>query len=125
MDNFDREQNAQNSEYTSDTNQEIVNAVPEEPQDTPAEAASEAESQPYVGNGAGRKESPFADSPYVMNHHQQTEDVPPQAPPVSKKTSKSGNKVGKRVLAAVLALSVVAGGCGITAAMDPYHNTFW
>lgn len=122
MDSLDREQNAQNPEYTPDTNEEIIDAVSEEAEETPAEAAAEPEAQPYVGNGAGRKESPFADSPYVMNHHQQqTEDVPPQAPPVSKKTSKSGNKVGKRVLAAVLALSVVAGGCGITAAMVNNH----
>ena len=35
-------------------------------------------SQPYSGAGVGRKESPFADSPYVMNHR--TEPVAPQRP---------------------------------------------
>lgn len=84
--------------------------------------------QTYRGAGVGRKESPFADSPYVMNQaepepyrHQDTyiPPVPPQEPPRKVKKQKSGNgrKVWKGVLCAVLAVALVAGSCGITAAI--------
>ena len=87
-------------------------------------------SEPYSGAGVGRKESPFADSPYVMNHQpkyntgrrqEYVEDcggiphIPPQ-PPAKPKKSGSG-KGWKRVLCTVLALAVVAGACGITAVL--------
>jgi len=86
-------------------------------------------SQPYSGAGVGRKESPFADSPYVMNRRPNPSDyrcgstyvppIPPQQPPVKpRKEKKAGSgKVWKGVLAAVLVLAVIAGSCGITAAM--------
>ena len=83
--------------------------------------------QPYHGAGAGRKESPFANSPYVMNQPQPNPDpyrnqntyvppVPPQEPPRKpKKQKKSGGKAWKAVLCVVLALALVGGSCGITA----------
>ena len=85
--------------------------------------------EPYRGSGVGRKESPFADSPYVMNHApEQTQTwrdttyVPPVAPaqepakkPKAKK--KANRKIWRPILASALALSVVAGSCGITAAV--------
>ena len=89
------------------------------------------QSQPYSGMGVGRKESPFADSPYEMNHKPQSNTyrqpdpnayrcgstyvppVPPQMPQKPKK--KKSGKGWKAVLCAVLALAVVAGSCGITA----------
>ena len=83
--------------------------------------------QPYRNAGAGRRESPFADSPYVMNHqpgyqgqYRQSYDAqgynPAPAQPKPKKTKKQGGKkVWKGILAAVLALTVLASGCGITA----------
>ena len=88
-------------------------------------------SAPYSGAGVGRKESPFADSPYEMPHrprndtHQDTicggiPYTPPQ-PPVKHKRLRNG-KVWKRVLGVVLALAVVAGSCGITAALV---NEYW
>ena len=122
---------------------------PEEPvsqESAPASASREPEaapvfhepvSQPYSGAGVGRKESPFADSPYVVNHQPETRTyrqpdpnayrcgstyvppIPPYQPPVKpkkEKKAKSG-KVWKGILAAVLALAVVAGSCGITAAL--------
>jgi len=100
--------------------------------------------QPYHGTGAGRKESPFADSPYVMNQAQPNAEqyryqntyvppVPPQEPPRKpKKQRKPMGKIWKSVLSAVLALAVVAGSCGITAAvvnnnwenrMDRFQNS--
>ena len=104
---------------------------PENPVQQPAEPAApeytQPVSEPYSGSGVGRKESPFADSPYVMNHRQ-TEyrspnayvpPVPPE-PPVKPKKPNAG-KVWKRVLSVVLALAVVAGACGITAALVNEH----
>lgn len=107
--------------------------VSQEPESAPAaqepEAASvyrEPVSRPYSNAGVGRKESPFADSPYVMNHQQQSHrpqntyvpPVPPQQPPVKpKKPRKKIGKAWKTVLCAILALAVVAGSCGITAAL--------
>ena len=95
----------------------------------PAQSAynAEPEQSPYHGTGAGRKESPFADSPYVINHAPQNTEpyrpantyvppVPPQEPPVKpKKEKKVHSKFWKRVLCAVLAVVVVAGSCVITA----------
>jgi len=81
--------------------------------------------EPYSGAGVGRKESPFADSPYVMNHQPNPNQyrcgstyvppIPPQ-PPVKPKKQRSGEG-WKRVGSVVLALAVVAGSCGITAAL--------
>ena len=102
---------------------------PEEPvsqESAPASASREPEaapvfhepvSQPYSGAGVGRKESPFADSPYVVNHQPESRTyrqpdpnayrcgstyvppIPPQQPPVKpKKQKKAGNsKVWKKV----------------------------
>ena len=74
----------------------------------------------YHGAGAGRKESPYANSPYVMNqqsgswqeYRYQPQTQPPQKP---KKEKKARKPVWKGILAAVLALAVVAGGCLTTA----------
>ena len=57
--------------------------------------------QTYHGTGAGRKESPFANSPYEMNHRPQTQGsysyehtyvppVPPEKPKKVKKQRTSG-----------------------------------
>ncbi|MBP3673175.1 MAG: trypsin-like peptidase domain-containing protein [Oscillospiraceae bacterium] len=91
--------------------------------------------QPYSGAGVGRKESPFADSPYVMNHDNgaggyqyqpQSGYVPPVPPqePVRKppkKKKKGSGRVWKTILASVLTVVLVAGGCGITAWMVNDH----
>ena len=74
-----------------------------------------------------RSNSPFANSPYVMNREQPVEDpyryqdtyvppVPPREPPRKvKKEKKNGGKVWKAVLASVLTVALVACGCGVTA----------
>ena len=93
------------------------------------EQAQPVSQQPYHGTGAGRKESPFANAPYVMNHEQPKAEayqyqstyvppIPPQEPPRKiKKPRKPMGKVWKGILCAVLALAVVGGSCGITAAL--------
>ncbi|MBR1972869.1 MAG: trypsin-like peptidase domain-containing protein [Oscillospiraceae bacterium] len=92
-------------------------SIPPQPRYIPEEPA---DSQPtaYHGAGAGRKESPYADSPYVMNeaprpeYHYQPQTQPPVKP---KKAKKARKGIWKGILAAVLAIALVATGCGITA----------
>ena len=108
-------ENYENNEFRPEPEQ-----IPPQPQTPPA-------SEPYSGQGVGRKESPFADSPYVMNHQPEPNPyrntyvppVPPQYPPQNPKKVRKANsrKVWKTVLSAVLVLALVAGSCGITAAM--------
>lgn len=118
MENYENEEMRQEPLH-----QESVPAEPEQPAYQPDPCQ-----QPYHGTGAGRKESPFANSPYVMNQNQQSADpyryqstyvppVPPQEPPRKPKKQKTGNgrKVWKAVLCAVLAIVLVAGSCGMTA----------
>ena len=75
---------------------------------------------PYHGTGTGRKESPYADSPYVrqqpyQEYHYQPQTQPPQKPPKPKKEKKPGRGIGKKILAGILAVALVAGSCGVTA----------
>ena len=75
---------------------------------------------PYQGTGAGRKESPYANSPYEMHHAPRQEYYyqPQTEPPVKpKKVKKPRKPLGKKLLAAVLALVLVAGSCFATAAL--------
>ena len=75
----------------------------------------------YRGRGAGRKESPFADSPYVMNHRPtyqepeqpRAERYEPRQEYVPRKKKKGG--VGRKILACVAALALVVTSCGVTA----------
>ena len=97
--------------------QEELRQEPVEQEMPKQEQAEPSIQQPYHGAGAGRKESPFANSPYVMNHEQPKAEsaqyqytyippIPPQEPPRKMKKPKSGNsrKVWKAVLCAVLAI---------------------
>lgn len=117
--------------------------IPE--QEQPVQAPPQPETPPqqppytsaYHGTGAGRKESPYANSPYVMNHQTHTENnsyayQQPQAeptyqyqpqyePPRPPKAKKQRKGLGKKILAAVLAVALVAGSCGVTAALVNSH----
>ena len=99
--------------------------VPEQPA---AEPQHQVPPQPtaYHGAGSGRKESPYANSPYMMNHqsdntgYQQQEQTayqyqPQYEPPKAPKVKKQRKGLGKKILAAVLALALVGGSCGVTA----------
>lgn len=98
------------------------------PQSAPEEAIPlQPESQPssYHGTGTGRKESPYANSPYVMNeqprqeYHYQPQTEPPVKPQKKKKPRKP---IWKGILAAVLAVALIAGGCLTTAY---FVNEYW
>ncbi len=129
MENLENEELFQDSEY--------IESQPEMPESAPEPEAPVVEippvqSAPYSGAGVGRKESPFADSPYVMNHQPQQEQprtyqppqsgyvppVPPQQIPRKPKIRKYAPKLGlKRALSAVLTLALIIGSCAVTAAL--------
>ena len=99
--------------------------IPEEPVFTPPQQPAE---QPYHNTGAGRKESPYANSPYEMHHtprqeyHYQPQTEPPVKP---KKVKKSRKPVSRKIFAAILALVLVAGSCIATSAFmsHRFNNT--
>ncbi len=100
---------------------EFENNIPmEEPENSHSEPAQEAQpaaSEVYHNTGAGRKESPFADSPYIMEHEPQFKSgytMPPVQKPDKVKKERKGLR---RAIAAVLALVVVGLSCGLTAAL--------
>ena len=104
----------------------------EEFQQTPEDAWETAEqpvpqqpyTNPYHGTGTGRKESPYADSPYetCQSPRQEYRYHPQTEPPVKpKKVKKPRKPIGKKILAAVLALVLVAGSCIVTSAIMNYR----
>ena len=99
--------NHENEILNNEPVSEAAPAVPEQPQ------------QVYHNMGTGRKESPFADSPYVTPHREPEITVSPVDAP---KTEKKTGKTWKRVLAAVLAVALVCGSCAATAAIV---NDYW
>lgn len=82
-----------------------VRPVPQEP--------TIAQDSTYAYRNTGRKDSPFADSPYVMNHQPQANWQ--ESPRKPKKEKKSVTNFWKKAVAVLLAIVVVAGSCGITA----------
>ena len=124
MDNYEHEEFPQEFEQQEPAQNEYQSAPYQQSYQQPYQ-------QPYHGAGAGRKESPFANSPYEMNHHRQPAwesygsnggFVPPQEPPRKvKKQRKPMSNVWKRILCVVLALAVVAGSCGLTAYLVNEH----
>ena len=85
----------------------VSSQIPQEP----------AEPQPYSNAGVGRKESPFADSPYEMPYQHQNSAAPSRVEEPRKKKASGSGKAWKSILTAVLVLALVAGSCGITAAL--------
>ena len=120
MDTFENEQLNQEPEYSDYHPDPVPAPNPYAGEQTDNAYASD---QSYSGVGVGRKESPYADSPYVMNHEQQeySYEAAPAQPQRKVKNKKSGGKAWKKVLACVLAVAVVAGSCGITAAVVNHH----
>ena len=121
MENYENDLIQPEQEYPEKIAQEEPVQQPQPEMQTPPVG------QPYSGAGVGRKESPFEDSPYVVNRRPNPSDyrcgstyvppIPPQQPPVRPKKEKKekNSKVWKTVLCTVLALALVAGSCGITA----------
>lgn len=108
----DKEQNAEVSEPAASEAEETAEAAAEE---IPAEPAPTV----YRGAGAGRKESPFANSPYVMQQRPGQPEQPPvqeaEAAHIAPKRKKEKKGFGRKLVAAIAALAVVAGSCALTA----------
>ncbi|MDD5863221.1 MAG: trypsin-like peptidase domain-containing protein [Firmicutes bacterium] len=102
--------------------EEENNQTPATPQEPAAPQTPQSEPQPesgaYHAAGTGRKESPYANSPYVAGQYQQNQyQYQPQTqPPVKpKKEKKTHKSLWRGIFAAVLVVVLVAGGCLITA----------
>ncbi|MCI7810268.1 trypsin-like peptidase domain-containing protein [bacterium] len=111
MDTFEENNDFSSSETEEPRVEPRVEPSASEPRDIPSES-------PYSGAGVGRKESPYANSPYVTGHqeqqyHYEPQTQPPQKPPKVRKSHKS---LWKTLTALVLVVALVAGGCLITAA---------
>ena len=130
MENLENEELFRDSEYIEPQTEEHEPIMQPE---APAVETPPVHSAPYSGAGVGRKESPFADSPYVMNHQPPRQEqpradyapqsgyvppVPPQQIPRKPKIRKHAPNLRlRRVLSAVLVLALVIGSCAVTAAL--------
>ena len=100
-----------------------VSAEESPAEEAPAPTAPVAEEiRTYHNAGVGRKESPFADSPYVTAWAPREPEPAPapelDLPPVMEKKEKApGGNLWKKIVAAVLALALVAGSCAVTASL--------
>ena len=119
MENYENEELFQEEIEQEEIELETASGQTEQPE------YHEPDPQPYHGTGTGRKESPFANSPYVTNYPKQESrsyeepyipPVPPREMPRKVKKARSG-KGWKIALCAVLALVVVAGSCTLTATL--------
>ena len=98
-------------------------------QNDPQSYYHQTQSGVYHSTGTGRKESPYANSPYQTNHQQtyqqyqyQPQTQPPQKPPKVRKAKKEGRSLWKPVVSCVLTVALVAGGCLATAF---FVNEYW
>jgi len=104
--------------------QDIVPEITPEPVEEPAAETEqpEPEAGSYRGDGAGRRESPFADSPYVINRMPLGEEPyrPRQQMPVQEREARRPGKkpsIGRKILAWAVVLALVVGSCAVTAHM--------
>ena len=114
------EENNPAPEASFDAPQEPQNEAPQEPRnEVPQEHQSEPQSGTYHAAGTGRRESPYANSPYMTGQPRpyQYQYQPQMQPPEKreKKPRRSGKSPWKTVIAAVLVVALVASGCLITA----------
>ena len=112
---------ARPEEPVEEIREEVMERIPEAPEQEAAEEAPAAETEPtvYRGAGTGRKESPFADSPYVLHRSPEAPAQPyirvPQPEAAPEKPEKRKRGIGRRILAAVGVLLIALGSCGLTA----------
>ena len=111
------EENNPAPEASFDAPQEPQNEAPQEPQnEVPQEHQSEPQSGTYHAAGTGRRESPYANSPYMTGQprpYQNQYQYQPQTQPPEKREKKprrSGKSPWKTVIAAVLVVALVASG---------------
>ena len=100
------------------TPQEPEQAIPQEaPQEVHPEVSEEPETPVSTEAEPVRKASPFADSPYVMDHSK-AEPVPGiTMTNASPKSERKQRRLLRQAVSAVLVLALVLGSCAVTAAM--------
>ena len=101
------------------------NQVPGENEHAPSEPESQPLSQPqpeqgaYHGTGAGRRESPYASSPYVTNSQPQGgsgyQYQPQTQPPEKPKKKRRQHPAWKRAVSVLAVVALVIAGCACTA----------
>ena len=98
-------------------NEEYTNEPESSPEEQDLSAHEPAADSTYRTSGVGRRESPYANSPYEMNHHPQYQSRSAQTPPADhpKKGKKGRKPIWKTVIACLLTVALVAAGCSITA----------
>ena len=99
----------ENSEFENEP--EALPEDPVEPQRSPDHDGA------WHAAGTGRRESPYANAPYEMNHQARYGYDSAPTPPTHKPVKKPRKPIWKPIIAGVLAVALVAGGCGITATM--------
>ncbi len=115
----------ENNEMEPLNNTDFVEEAPVSPPMPEESPIPQPSQEPHPYHGSGRKESPYANSPYVMNHqpqqeyHYQPQTQPPQKP---KKVKKQRKGAWKGILAAVLTIVLVTSGCLTTALCV---NEYW
>lgn len=115
MDTFD------NNEFENQPEQPIP-ASPETPE--ASEIPEAPQSTAYHGTGTGRRESPYANSPYEsapVQDYQPRYTYEEPTPRKQPKKPRTGKKTARKIIAIVAALAVVAGSCGITATLINRH----
>ena len=110
--NIDREE-----EFQQEHTEELQEQIPAQPE---VQAEEPAVGQCYSNAGVGRKESPYADSPYVINRPEPSFNEKPKK---AKKQRKPAGKVFKSIVAAVLGVVLVGGAC--TAAVAVTNNSWY
>ena len=101
----------------------VAEAMPEfRPEEIPQEPAAE---ERYSNVGVGRKESPFANSPYVMEREPVYRPERAKKVKKQKKQRKPGKPVGKALKAAIAAVLAMAVMGGVCAAAVVITNNKW
>ena len=118
-DNLENEFDQENTDF--DSRGQNGEQMPELNGDPVSQSHEQPAQQCYNNAGVGRKESPFADSPYVMNHQNPYSQgtYSAEAPKKQKKVKEKrqgSRKPWKAIVAAVLAIVLVGGTCAATVA---------
>ncbi len=101
----------ENNDFTPEPQPPVQDSPVTPPPEVPRQE-SQGSYGPYHGSGAGRRESPYANSPYVrqqpyQEYQYQPQTQPPQKPKKEKKPRKG---IWKGVLAGVTAVALIASG---------------
>ena len=115
MDKYEFNGFPQEPEAQEESQPEVQEEIQAEAQPVTVEESVQEDPVIETPGEASRPVSPFADSPYVIQHPQQPPEQPKYVP------ARPRRKTGKTILCAILIIALVAAGCGVTAlTMDSY-----